>query len=314
LSRTAILFPGQGAQAVGMGRDIVERSAAARALFERAGAVLGFDLMQLCFDGPADRLNATDISQPAIFVTSAAIWTALAELPEAATLQPEAFAGLSLGEYTALWRAGSMEFEDGLRLVRERGRFMQEAAESRRGGMVSVMGLDPAQVTAVCKEAAGSDVLAPANFNSPGQIVISGDQAACERSVAVVERLGGRAMPLKVAGAFHSPLMKAAADRLRPILERTPFRPPEIPVVSNVNADYHRGTDNIRRLLEIQVAEPIQWEGTIRRLLADGFTRFVEVGPGRVLTGLMRGIDRTVETINVSSAPTMDKFLGTAAT
>lgn len=292
-----------------MCRDIVERSPAARQIFEQAAHVLGFDLAAVCFDGPAERLNATDMSQPAIFVGSAAVWLAILERPNSAALSPAACAGLSLGEYTALWAAGRLAFEDGLRLVRDRGRFMQDAAEARRGGMVSVMGLTPDQVREVCTEAAAGDTLAPANFNSPGQIVISGDATACERSLAVIERLGGRGIALKVAGAFHSPLMKPAAERLHPVLERTTLASEGMPVVSNVTADYHSGAAETRRLLETQVAEPIQWEGSIRRLIRDGFTRFVEVGPGRVLTGLMRGIDRGVQAINVSTADGIDKLL-----
>lgn len=294
-----------------MGRDVVEMSAAARGTFDAANRVLGFDLADICFNGPADRLNATEISQPVIFVTSVAIWKAIQENAKAAAaVQPAAAAGLSLGEYTALWLAGSLSFEEGLSVVRQRGQFMQEAADARSGGMVSVMGLNATQVAEVCRDAGGTDTLAPANFNSPGQVVISGDLEACNRSIPLIEAKGGRGIPLRVAGAFHSPLMAPAAEKLRPVLARTNFGKTGIPVVSNVTADYHQSLDQTRDLLRVQVAEPIRWCASIERLIGDGFDRFVEVGPGRVLTGLMRGINRGVKAVNVSSAKALLELAG----
>lgn len=293
-----------------MGRDVVETSPAARQVFEQARRVVGFDLADLCFNGPAERLNATNMSQPAIFVTSAAMWSAIQEVPAAReAVKPDATAGLSLGEYTALWLAGSIAFEEALQLVCRRGEFMQAAAEARAGGMVSVMGLDASQIDEVCRVARTDwEVLSAANYNSPGQVVISGDAAACQRSLAEVERLGGRAIALRVAGAFHSPLMATAAEQLRTELARRSFSPPRIPVVSNVTADYHQGPDAIRDLLRVQVAEPIRWQHSIERLIGDGFDRFVEVGPGRVLTGLMRSINRTVKAVNVSTAKAIQEL------
>lgn len=303
--KTAIVFPGQGAQVVGMGRDVAEQFPAASETFEQADALLGFRLSRVCFEGPAEQLDATDVAQPALFVTSVAIWRALESTGAAAEIAPQAAAGLSLGEYTALWAAGCFSFEDGLRLVRERGRLMQAAAMSAPSGMVSAMGLTAADVERVCREAGGGEVLSPANFNCPGQIVISGSKDACERSVAAIEQAGGRATPLRVAGAFHSALMQPAADGLREHLAKTPFVPPRIPVVSNVSADYHRDPNSIRESLVAQVARAIQWQGSIERLIADGFERFVEVGAGRVLSGLIRKINRRVETVNYSTAESL---------
>lgn len=293
-----------------MGKDVAAAFAAARRTFDQANEILGFDLARLCFEGPQERLDATDVSQPAIFVTSVAMWRALEEAGAAAELRPQATAGLSLGEYTALWLAGALSFEDGLRLVRQRGQFMQEAATAVPSGMVSVMGLGPEQVTSLCAEAAGGEVLGPANFNCPGQIVISGAKGACERALGIVEKHGGRGTALRVAGAFHSALMDPAASKLKSALSAASIVAPRIPVVSNVTSDYYRGPDDIRELLYQQVARPIRWQESVERLAADGFDRFAEVGPGRVLTGLLRKINRTLTGLNYS---TVESFGGVTA-
>ena len=307
LAKTAIIFPGQGAQTVGMGKDVAEQSEFARKTYERANEVLGWDLASLCFEGPADRLNATDVSQPAIFVTSVAIWQACIEHGLTEEWAPKAMAGLSLGEYSALHVAGWVGFEDALRLVAERGRLMQAAAESSKGGMVSIMGVGEDVVNQICAEAAAGATLSPANFNCKGQIVISGDAAACERAVAVAEKHEARAIPLVVAGAFHSDLMQPAVEGLERALAKTEINPSDLGVVSNVSADYHAGSDDVRRLLREQVAKPIRWQMSIEKLIADGYDQFVEVGPGRVLTGLMRKIDRSAKAVNVSSAAALSK-------
>jgi len=301
LGKTAIIFPGQGAQVVGMGKDVAEVSEFARKTFSRANEVLGWDLQTLCFEGPAERLNATDVSQPAIFVTSVALWQACIEKGMTEAWSPGAMAGLSLGEYSALHVAGWIEFDDALRLVAERGRLMQAAAEASQGGMVSIMGVDEDVVNKICADAAEGDVLSPANFNCKGQIVISGDAAACERAVAVAETHGARAIPLVVAGAFHSDLMQPAVEGLEKALAQAQIQPSGLGVVSNVSADYHGEPDDVRRLLREQVAKPIRWQMSIEKLIADGYDQFVEVGPGRVLTGLMRKIDRSAKAVNVSS-------------
>lgn len=285
-----------------MGRDVAQASAEARRVYEAADRLLGFSISSLCFEGPADRLNATDVSQPALFVTSVAFWRAAQANGLVDEWAPQAMAGLSLGEYTALHLAGWISFEDGLRLVAERGRLMQAAAEASHGGMVSIMGLDEPRVDELCREAAQGDVLTAANFNCPGQIVISGAAAACTRAVQLADKYGARAIPLTVAGAFHSALMQPALEGLEKALAGTPIHRGPTGVVSNVSADYYHDPEGVRRLLREQVARPIRWQASIERLVADGFDRFVEVGAGRVLTGLMRKINRSVAAVNVSTA------------
>ncbi|NLX14443.1 MAG: ACP S-malonyltransferase [Phycisphaerales bacterium] len=312
MASTAVLFTGQGAQAVGMGRDIVDSSAEAAALFEQANAVVGYDLRKLCFEGPAERLEQTDIQQPAILTTSAAIWRALhdgADLNEPIM----AMAGLSLGEYTALYAAGSVSFEDALRLVRRRGELMQAAAREVPGGMVTALGLSPEQAESVCREAAAAGRLTPANFNCPGQIVLSGERAACEAAVGLIEQAGGRAIPLKVAGAFHSEAMRSAADGLAEMLKATPFQTPSIPVVANVNCRYHGEAESIRGWLTDQLTCPVRWQQSIETLIAAGVDRFIEIGPGRILTGMVRKISRATPVWNVSTAADIDRVRNEAA-
>lgn len=298
---------------MGMGRDVAKKSAAAAGIFERADRVLGIELSRWCFEGPEDRLTRTDIQQPAIFTTSAAIWEAMVEGGASRDNLLGATAGLSLGEYTALYAAGAISFEDGLRLVHRRGQYMQEAAEASKGGMVSIVGGDRQAVEALCRAAAGSDELAPANFNCPGQIVISGSMAACERAVGMASEHGVRAVMLKVAGAFHSALMAPAAERLAAALAETAIRPPTCPVVSNVDAKPHGDPASIRAKLAQQLTRAVRWQESIERLIADGATRFIEIGPGRVLTGLMRKINRDVKTMNVSDAAGLEQALAGVA-
>ncbi len=276
-----------------MGKRLAESLPAARALYDRAGEVLGYDLARLCFEGPAEELDSTVRSQPALFVTSlAAIESLRAEAPDV-TLACEATAGLSLGEYTAMVFAGVMEFEDGLRLVHKRGAAMQQAADATPSGMVSILGLERVEVEALCKKARGSDVLEIANLLCPGNIVISGSNAACERAAEMAQSFGAmRAVPLAVAGAFHTVIMKPAESKLAEALADVPMQPPRIPVVANLDARPHDDTEEIRKLLMRQVLEPVQWEDSMRYLLAEGFDQFYEVGPGRVLRGLLRRIDR----------------------
>ncbi len=300
MNATAVIFPGQGAQSVGMGRQIAETFPRAREVFDRANDALGFDLAAICFAGPAERLEQTDIQQPAIFATSVAIWEAWRAGGGGGESITHA-GGLSLGEYTALYAAGAMSFEDGLRLVRRRGELMQEAARANPSGMVSLVGADEEKARAVCERARGTEVLAPANFNCPGQIVIAGSKAACDRVPAVAEELGLRAIPLAVAGAFHSPLMASAAEGLRTVLEKVPFAAPHMRVIANVDGEYHGGSDAIRDSLRRQVTQPVLWQRCVERMIADGVRNFVEIGPGRVLTGLMRKINREVTCVNVGT-------------
>jgi [acyl-carrier-protein] S-malonyltransferase len=302
VSVNAAIFPGQGAQLVGMGKDVAEGYPVAADMFAQADGVLPFGLSRLCFEGPAERLNATDIQQPAIFATSVAIFRAALDAGRFAADQFAAMGGLSLGEYTALHLAGSLSFEDALRLVHRRGQLMQQAAENYPGGMVSLMGMDEDNVLALCERVADKGRVGPANFNCPGQIVVSGDKAACGAVVELAEEFDGKAVPLQVAGAFHSELMRAAADALRPALQECEFRKPAVRVIANVDAEYHTEPDAIRDSLYRQIFNPVRWQACVERLIADGCDTFWEVGPNRVLTGLMRRINRSVKTINVSSA------------
>lgn len=313
MSNAAVIFPGQGSQVAGMGRDVVEISARARSVFDQANQVVGFDLAELCFNGPAAELEKTDIQQPAIFVTSVAIWEAFLEAGGRRD-QFTRTGGLSLGEYTALHVAGAVSFEDALRLVQRRGQLMQQAAVATASGMVSLIGADEATAATLCERAREGDVLGPANFNCPGQIVISGSRAACARAVALAGEVGCRAVALPVAGAFHSPLMQSAADGLADVLERTAFTHPGLPVIANVDCEYHRDAAAIRASLRRQVTEPVLWQRCIERMIADGVERFVEIGPGRVLTGLMRKIDRRKTALNVSTAEAIAEAVGHPAT
>jgi len=295
LSRIAFLFPGQGAQTVGMGKRLAESLPAARRLYDRASEVLGYDLARLCFEGPAEELDSTAISQPALFVTSlAALESLRAESPDV-VLSCEAAAGLSLGEYTAMVFAGVMDFEDGLRVVQQRGAAMQEASDATPSGMVSILGLEQVQVAALCEKVRQGEVLQVANLLCPGNIVISGTVGACERAAEAAQSFGAmKAVPLAVAGGFHTGLMRPADQRLAEVLARVPMHPPRIPVISNVDARPHDSPEEIRQLLIQQVVQPVLWEASMRYLIAEGFDLFYEVGPGRVLRGLLRRIDRRV--------------------
>jgi [acyl-carrier-protein] S-malonyltransferase len=293
LSRIAFLFPGQGAQSIGMGRALVETLPAARRLFDQASEILGYDLARLCAEGPAEELDSTIYSQPALFVTSLAALESLREQSPDVVLSCEAAAGLSLGEYTALVFAGVLDFEAGLKLVQQRGAAMQDAADATPSGMVSILGMERVEVERVVQQSRGGDVLEIANLLCPANIVISGSNTACERAAQLAEREGAmRAVPLAVAGAFHTKIMQPAVERLKAALSQVTLRPPLIPVVSNVDALPHDDPEEIRALLLKQLVSPVRWEDCIRYLLAQGFDQYYEIGPGRVLRGLLRRIDR----------------------
>jgi [acyl-carrier-protein] S-malonyltransferase len=301
-SKTYILCPGQGAQAVGMGKSLAEKFAAAKLLFDLADGVPGFSLPDICFRGPEERLNQTDVSQPAIYVTSIASFRAAQSEGVIDPSLISAFAGLSLGEYTALHLGGAFGFEEGLKLVAARGRYMQEAAVASPGGMVAILGADEAAVNKLCEDAAEGEVLVPANYNTPGQIVISGTKAACERAVKACEAAGMKASMLKVAGAFHSPLMQPAADRMAQELERVTLAAPSYPVYSNVTGQPHTDVASMKRLLVEQIVRPVQWERTMKALLADESARFIELAPGRTLAGLARRISRRTPILSLDTA------------
>src|SRR4051794_5594988 len=276
-AKVAFLFPGQGAQTVGMGAAVCAKVPAARALFDRASSVLGYDLYRLCTEGPAADLDSTVHSQPALFVTSLAALEQLKQNAPELVAGCAAAAGLSLGEYTALVFAGVMEFEVGLRVVQERGRAMQDAADATSGGMVSVLGMEHEQVESLCGEARDGETLEVANLLCPGNIVVSGHTAACERIADLATAAGAmKVIPLPVAGAFHTSLMHSAVERLRKALTDMPMQKPRIPVVSNVDARPHDDPSEIRELLIRQVCSQVRWEDSMRFLLEQGVTQFYE--------------------------------------
>ena len=284
-----------------MGKRLYESLPSVRTLYDRAGRILGYDLAKLCFEGPAEQLDSTVCSQPALFVTSlAALESLRAESPDV-VLSCEAAAGLSLGEYTAMVVAGVMDFDVGLMLVQRRGAAMQEASDCTPSGMVSILGLERVQVEALCDRARGDDVLEIANILCPGNIVISGANAACERAAEMAQSFGAmKAVPLAVAGAFHTRIMRPADERLAEALSDVPMHQPRIPVISNVDARPHEDPEDIRQLLIKQILQPVLWEQSMRWLIQEGFDQFYEVGPGRMLRGLLRRIDRSVSCQSVA--------------
>jgi len=301
MTKTAFLFAGQGAQVVGMGKDFFGTEPSAKVWFERANAALGYDLTKICFNGPEPELVKTENAQPAIFLVS---WVAFQLLKERAPgLTFEAAAGLSLGEFTALTAAEVFAFEDGLKIVRERGRFMQEACEATGGAMAAVIGLDEATTRAVCEQAG----VVLANLNCRGQLVISGETDRIGKACELAKSKGARrALPLPVAGAYHSPLMASAQPKLAAQLATVSMRPPTATVISNVTAQPHGGSADIRSRLVEQVTSSVRWEESMRYLLAQGFTRFVELGPGTALSGFMKRIDKNAQVLNVSDMASLE--------
>ena len=311
IMKTAFLFPGQGAQVVGMGAEIAQSFSVAADFYEKANEIVGFDLKKLCFEGPAEQLNSTTISQPAIFTTSAAILEVLRSNPSTSSITADITAGLSLGEYTALYAAGLISFEDGLVLVHKRGQAMQEAADATDGAMVGIIGLDEEKARQLCDEAAEGDLLVPVNFNCPGQIVISGSVSACERAEKLADKYGAiKAVRLEVSGAFHTEMMSSAAGTLAEALSNCEIsEPSEIKTIANINADYYRTSQKIADGLINQLTCPILWQKCMERLIGDGVEKFYEIGPGRVLTGLMRRINRKIKVVNISTLQAIEKLL-----
>ena len=301
MSKTALLFAGQGAQVVGMGQDLAEKFPTAKSWFERANTALGYDLTAICFTGPEAELTKTEHAQPGIFLAS---WVAFQLLKESVpNLAFDATAGLSLGEFTALTAAGTFSFEDGLRLVRQRGKFMQEACDVTKGGMAAIIGLDEALTREACAEAG----VVLANLNCPGQLVISGEADKITKACELAKAKGAkRALPLPVAGAYHSPLMASAQTKLQAELARVTVNAPLVPVISNVTAQAHTTPAEISARLVEQVCASVRWEESMRALLAQGYTRFIELGPGSALSGFMKRIDKSAQMLNVADAASLE--------
>jgi [acyl-carrier-protein] S-malonyltransferase len=302
----AFLFPGQGSQSVGMGKDLAANHAVARQTFEEADAALGYKLSQVCFEGPEDQLRLTEITQPAILTVSVAAWRVLDEQG----LKPGFVAGHSLGEYSAHVAAGTFSFADAVRTVRNRGKYMQEAVPVGVGAMAAILGMDPEKVAAACADAADGQVCEAANINSPEQIVISGHAAAVERAAKLADERGAkRAKILPVSAPFHCSLMKPAQDRLAADLGALQLADPRVPLVSNVDANLKSDGEASRDALVRQVTGSVKWDQSIRLLIAQGVQTFVEVGPGKVLSGLMRQIDRSKASANVEDESSLRKAL-----
>ena len=302
----ALLFPGQGSQAPGMGLDLYQNFPVARAAFEEADAALGFALSRLCFEGPADQLQLTANTQPAILACSIAAYRVLAERG----ITYSYVAGHSLGEYSALVAAASLGFADALRTVRHRGQYMQEAVPVGTGAMAALLGISIGKIEEICRAAAAGEVVSPANINTPEQIVVAGHAAAVQRVMDQALAAGAkRAVPLPVSAPFHCSLMRPAQERLTPELAALPFRDLAVPLVNNVRAELVRTAAEARQGLVDQIPSPVRWEPSVRKLLALGAAHFVEVGPGRILTGMMRQIDRSATAMNVADSKSLDKAL-----
>jgi len=295
-SKLAYIFPGQGSQNVGMGKALYDNFKTARDVFDEADEALGLKISSLCFNGPEEDLKLTYNTQPAILTTSIA---ALRVLSSETPLIPFALAGHSLGEYTALVAAGAVSFRDAVRLVRARGKYMDEAVPAGTGGMAAILGMDKARVEELCKEAAKGDVLAPANFNCPGQIVISGHAGAVTKAVALAKEWGAKAVLLPVSVPSHSPLMAPACVKLSKELEKIEIKDLKYPVISNADADFYPSKDKVADLLIRQLSGPVRWEESVAKAQSVGTTAFVEIGPGKVLCGLLKRINKEMKSFNI---------------
>lgn len=304
--KTAFIFPGQGSQYPGMGRELAQHFASAREVFAEADSALGFAISKLCFEGPAEELQLTANTQPAILTVSVAAASVLREKG----IAPDYVAGHSLGEYSALVAAGALQLTDAVRLVRKRGQYMQDAVPNGQGAMAAILGLDAPTLERICGEVAQGQVVSPANLNSPGQIVIAGSAAAVARAVDLAKARGARrAILLNVSAPFHCALMRPAHHRLSVDLDAVQLADPQVPLVNNVGANVVTSAAAVREGLKQQVTAPVRWEESIRRLRQEGVDLFVEVGPGKVLSGLVRQIDRAAECLRVEDAATLSEVV-----
>ena len=305
MKQTAFIFPGQGSQYVGMGKEFYDNFRVAKEVFEEADDALHFPISSLCFQGPEEALKLTENTQPAVLTTSIA---ALRVLQSEKGMTPQVTAGHSLGEYSALVASGAFTFADAVQTVRLRGRFMQEAVPVGEGAMAAILGMEREQVEKLCEEVSAGEILTPANFNCPGQIVIAGHSKAVERAIEKVKQDGKKAVLLPVSAPFHSPLMKPAGERLEKALEGILVRDLKVPVVTNVEAETNTAKERVKGLLVAQVSSPVRWEESIRRMTEDGIDQVLEIGPGKVLSGLMKRINPNVEIKNLEDLQTLKKI------
>ena len=305
MKRVAFIFPGQGSQYVGMGKELFENFSIAKEIFEEADDALRDSISGLCFKGPEEALRLTENTQPAVLTTSIA---ALKTLQAEKGLTPLFTAGHSLGEYSALVSSGALAFSEAVKMVRLRGKFMQEAVPVGEGAMAAVLGMEKEQVEKLCEEISCGEVITPANFNSPGQIVIAGHSKAIERAINRVKQEGKKAVLLPVSAPFHSPLMKPAGERLGRALEEISFNELKIPVVTNVEAEVNTLKERVKGLLVAQVSSPVRWQESMRKMIEKGIEQVVEIGPGKVLSGLMKRIDDRIETKNLEDLQTLKKI------
>jgi [acyl-carrier-protein] S-malonyltransferase len=305
MKQIAFIFPGQGSQYVGMGKEFCDHFSIAKEVFEEADEALRFSISKLCFQGPEEALKLTENTQPAILTTSIA---ALKVLQTEKGVNPQLTAGHSLGEYSALVTSGALSFADAVRMVRLRGKFMQEAVPVGEGAMAAILGMERWEVEKLCEEASSGEVLSPANFNCPGQIVVAGHSKAVQRVIERVKKEGKKAVLLSASAPFHSPLMKPAGARLEKELEQISVKDLKIPVVTNVEAQINSSKDRVKALLVAQVSNPVRWEESMQRMVGEGIERVLEIGPGKVLSGLMKRIEPRVETGNLEDIQTLKKF------
>lgn len=307
MSKVAFIFAGQGAQYAGMGKELADNIEASKKVFEEADKALGFEISKLCFEGPKENLDKTENTQPAVLTTSIAALKALEEKG----IKPDFTAGLSLGEYSALVCSGVLNFSDAVKLVRKRGRFMQEAVPEGVGTMAAILGLASEDVREICREASSLGIVEPANFNCPGQIVIGGEIEAVKAASEKAKEKGAKVMPLSVSAPFHTSMLKPAADKLEEELKNIELGSVKTPIITNVTADYVGSKEEVKELLKKQVMSSVLWENTIKRMLDDGVDTFIELGPGKVLSGFVKKIDRKVKVVNIEDIKSLEKAVET---